>query len=310
MQIAEAGSLSAAAHILHIAQPALSRQMRAFEAELGVPLFLRTGRGVILTPAGHELASEGARLIEQARALQQRIRGYGSSVTGEATIGLSPTLGRVLTLPLANYVRAEFPHVKLRIAEAFSGTLLEWLQNGRVDAAILYHSPASAALRCERIAEEPLWLIGNAHDQRFPTGAGVTISALSGMPLVLSTPHHGLRAMVDAHARAAGAHLDVIYEFDSLEPAIALVKEGMALTILPIASVRREIEAGILVGWPIVSPELIRPLVVCTAAQRGGAIGMREVAGILRHAIEAAASNYSWRLCQQRHLQIEIMPSI
>lgn len=299
-QIAEAGSFSAAAHILHIAQPALSRQMRALEEDLGVALFHRTGRGVLLTPAGQALAIDAERLLDDADIVSRRVRSFGGILSGEATVGLSPTIGRVLTLPLATRVRADFPQVRLRIAEAFSGTLLEWLQHGRVDAAILYHHPATAAIRTDIVAEEVLSIIGGAGDTSFPAGAGVPIQALRGMPLVLSTPHHGLRAMVEAHAARAGVRLNLLFEFDSLDATIALVKQGMALTILPEAAVRAELDAGTLTAWRIADPELVRPLVVATAAQRVDAIGTRELGSLLRDTIVSAASACRWRVVRPR----------
>jgi LysR family nitrogen assimilation transcriptional regulator len=299
-QISQSGSVSAASHILHIAQPALSRQMRALESELGVSLFLRTGRGVLLTAAGHALAIDADRLLADADMVSRRIRSLGSTMSGEATIGLSPTIGRVLTLPLATRVRADFPQLKLRIAEGFSGSLLEWLQDGRIDAAILYHRPATAAIRTDVVAEEPLSIIGGPLDASFPAGAAVPIGAISGLPLVLSTPQHGLRRMVDAHAAALGVKLDLLFEFDSLDATIALVKQGMALTILPEAAVRAELDEGELVAWRIVDPELVRPLVVATATQRANAIGTRELAALLRDTILSAALACHWREYRKR----------
>lgn len=274
--------------------------MRALERELGVTLFHRTGRGVALTPVGHALEIDAARLLDEADQVSRRVRSFGNSLSGQATIGLSPTIGRVLTLPLATRVRADLPHVTLRIAEAFSGTLLEWLQQGRVDAAILYHHPATAAVRTDIVAEEPLSIIGGAGDISFPPGAAVSIHALEGLPLVLSTPHHGLRMMVDTHAAAAGVRLSLLFEFDSLDATIALVKRGMALTVLPEAAVRAELDAGTLVAWRIADPELVRPLVVATAAQRADAMGTRELGAFLRDAIISAAASCRWRIVSTR----------
>ncbi|WP_083276716.1 LysR family transcriptional regulator [Sphingobium phenoxybenzoativorans] len=288
-QIALSGSISAASGTLRIAQPALSRQMQMLEQELGVTLFHRTGRGVLLTAAGEALLTDSLTLIDEAEELGRRIRAFGGIPAGEATIGLSPTIGRLLTLPLATRVQRDFPNLKLRIAEGFSGTLLEWLQTGRLDAAILYHSPANSALRCEKVGQEPLSVIGSVVRPAFPPGDHVPISALKGHPLVLSTPAHGLRQMVERHAATADVKLDLLFEFDSLDATIALVKQGMALTILPESAVRAELDAGTLLAWPVGSPSLVRPLIIATAPQRPGAISARELSALLREAIMSAA---------------------
>ena len=295
-QIADSGSFSAASHVLHIAQPALSRQMRDLERDLGVGLFHRTGRGVKLTTAGRALLSDAGRLLDDAERLSRNVRRYGSIVSGEARVGLSPTVGRVLALPLAEQVHADYPNVKLQISEAFSGTLLEWLQSGRIDAAILYHLPASPAIYTEIIAQEPLSIVGAPGRESFARGATVSIQALQGVPLVLSTPHHSLRAMVEAHAAAAGVSLNVVFEFDSLDATIAAVKQGLALAVLPQAAVWSELDAGSLVSWPIGEPELLRPLAVATAAQRGDAISTRELATLLRGMILSRADPCGWRV--------------
>jgi LysR family nitrogen assimilation transcriptional regulator len=298
--IAESGSISAASSILHIAQPALSRQMHALEEELGAKLFFRTGRGVVPTPAGHALLTEARFLLDEADRINKQIRALGTRLTGEATIGLSPTIGRLLTIPLARRVRSDYPDLKLRIAEAFSGTLLEWLQAGRIDAAILYHMPTGGSVRSEIVAHEPLSVLSSGESMPFPAGATVPISQLSGHPLILPTPQHGLRKMIDDHAAAQGVTLDLIFEFDSLDATIALVREGTALTILPESAVRSELAAGTLRSWRIGGPPLDRPLIIATATQRTDSIGVQEVAALLRGIIQSNAKEGDWKIARPR----------
>ncbi|WP_380871692.1 LysR family transcriptional regulator [Sphingomonas sp. DBB INV C78] len=295
-QIAESGSISAASAILRIAQPALSRQVRVLEHELGAQLFLRNGRGVSLTSTGRALFAEALQLLEEADRISRHIRSLGTRLTGEATIGLSPTIGRLLTLPLARRVQLDFPGLQLRIAEAFSGTLLEWLQAGRIDAAILYHRPASAIIRSELVAREPLSILGAVEDAPFPPGEIISMSQVAGRPLVLPTPSHGLRMMIEDHAATAGAVLNVMFEFDSLDATIALVRQGAALTILPESAVRQELALGQLRAWQIGDPPLFRPLIIATATQRPDAIGSREIAALLKETILTVAREGGWRV--------------
>lgn len=296
--IAESGSISAASSILHIAQPALSRQMRALEEELGAKLFFRTGRGVLLTPAGQALLTEASFLLEEADRINKQIRRLGTRLVGEATIGLSPTIGRLLTIPLARRVQADYPGLRLRIAEAFSGTLLEWLQAGRIDAAILYHMPTGGSIRSEVVAHEPLSVLGSGDAMPFPAGTPVPIAQLAGHPLVLPTPQHGLRKMIDDHAAAQGVTLDLLFEFDSLDATIALLRDGAALTILPESAVRSELAAGTLRSWRIGTPPLVRPLIIATATQRADSIGVQEVASLLRGIIQSNAQESDWKIAR------------
>ncbi|WP_176594140.1 LysR family transcriptional regulator [Sphingobium sp. EM0848] len=298
-QIAESGSVSAASGVVHVAQPALSRQMRALEEEFGTPLFVRTGRGVLLTPAGQSLLVEARHLLDEADRVSKYIRSFGTRLSGEATIGLSPTIGRLLTLPLAQCVRADYPALKLRIAEAFSGTLLEWLQTGRIDAAILYHKPVSGSIQSELVGREPLSIIGGSDAIPFPARAEVPIRALAGHSLVLPTPQHGLRKMVDEHVATHGVPLDLMFEFDALDAMIAVARQGIALTILPESAVRPELASGTLRAWRIGDPALVRPIVIATASQRADAIGQREIVQLLRRVILSTAQESGWGILSQ-----------
>jgi LysR family nitrogen assimilation transcriptional regulator len=201
-----------------------------------------------------------------------------------------------LTIPLARRVQSDYPGLKLRIAEAFSGTLLEWLQAGRIDAAILYHAPAGGSVRSEIVAHEPLSVLSSGENMPFPAGTTVPISGLSGHPLILPTPQHGLRKMIDHHAAAQGVTLDLIFEFDSLDATIALVQEGAALTILPESAVRSQLAAGTLRSWRIGAPPLDRPLIIATATQRTDSIGVQEVASLLRGIIQSNAQESDWEI--------------
>src|SRR5690606_32056887 len=151
-------------------------------------------------------------------------RSLGARLTGEATVGISPTTGRSLSAALVRRVRNDYPGLRLRIAESFSGTLLEWLLAGRIDAAILYHMPPGGSIRSEIVAQEQLSLIGGAGAAAFPEGTSVGIEQLQGLPLILPTQQHGLRKMINHHAKAHGATLDLMFELDSLDATIALVR--------------------------------------------------------------------------------------
>ena len=100
--------------------------------------------------------------------------------------------------------------------------------------------------------------------------------------------------MIDQHAAATGAVLNLLFEFDSLDATLAMVRQGAALTILPESAVRGELDTGQLMAWRIEAPPLARPLIIATAAQRTDAIGVREIAALLRQEIVAAAHHYHW----------------
>lgn len=305
LQVLESGGFSPASSVLHVAQPALSRQVKALEEELGVALLHRTGRGVRATVAGRALAEGARRLLDDAADLRKRVLGFRETLVGEATVGLPPTIGRVLGLPLIEHVRQHHPQINLCIAETFSGTMLEWLHSGRVDAAVLYSDPQVSSIHVDHVADEPLSVIGVPDS--LPSGCAlIPASALAGRPLVVPTRHHGLRRVLERYAAEANLRLTVAAEIDSLHAIIAAVRGGMGWSVLPAVTVRDEIAAGTVASRLLADPPLFRPLLVATTVQRSDAVTARELGRLLKAQMESIAPEAGWLL--RRDIDAPAMP--
>jgi len=133
--VAEFGSFSRAAVALSISQPVLSRQIKSLEDKVGVALLYRNGRGIVLTEAGKILQSYAVALLEQAVRAETELAALRSNPRGTIVLGMPPSVGVVLTAPLVQNFRAQFPQVSMRVIEGFSGHLLEWLVMGKIDVA-------------------------------------------------------------------------------------------------------------------------------------------------------------------------------
>ena len=105
VQVAELGSFSKAAGVLDIAQPALSRQVRSLETELSQQLFLRNGRGVALTDAGKRLFDHSVAVLQLVEHAREDLGASRDEPVGRVVIGLPPSIGRQLTLPLIDRFR-------------------------------------------------------------------------------------------------------------------------------------------------------------------------------------------------------------
>ncbi len=149
--VAECGGLSRAAVVLSIAQPALSRHIKALETELGVQLLYRNGRGIVLTEAGKLLDRYSKEILESAARARSEIATLQSSPRGSVIIAMPPSVGAVLTVPLVEQFRAKYPDISMRVMEGFSGHVLEWLLTGKIDVAVLYNAP-----RMSNVLSEPL----------------------------------------------------------------------------------------------------------------------------------------------------------
>lgn len=300
VRIVETGSFSRAAIELQVAQPALSRQVKRLEEELGATLLYRNGRGVSLTPAGELMLEAGRDILQRADAATRAIAQTNERLSGSAVIGLPPTVGRVLAIPLAALFRDHFPGVKLQIVEGFSGNVLEWLSTGRVDVGVLYNDPGANLMVAEPLVEEDLLLIGAPREGSDPAsmppeGKPLPFGQMAALPLILPSRPHGLRRLMDDMAEKCGLTLNVVMEVDSLHTMLELVRSRLGFTILPPASVGRETTGAPFSTWTISEPACTRTLYVATAAQRSTAVAKRELARLVRRQVLELATQGLWR---------------
>lgn len=162
VRVAELGSFSKAALILNIAQPALSRQVRLLETDLHAALLQRTGRGVVLTEAGKRLFDHSIGILQLMLRVREDIASSRGEPAGRIVVGLPPSMGRLLTLPLVEGFRRALPKARLAIVEGLSAHLAEWISTGRVDIGLLHNPEPQPALEVTPVLEEPLGLVSPA----------------------------------------------------------------------------------------------------------------------------------------------------
>ena len=160
IHVAELGSLSKAADRMNIAQPALSRQVRMLEQELGIALFARHGRGMVLTAQGREILTHATRVMAELEEIRARAGDTGSAFSGQIAIGLPPTVADIISGPLVAAFGKTHPKARLRLVSAYSGYLLDWLQRAEIDMAVLYNPGAVRSLRKQPILIENPFVIG------------------------------------------------------------------------------------------------------------------------------------------------------
>jgi DNA-binding transcriptional LysR family regulator len=267
IQVAELGSLSKAAGRLNIAQSALSRQMRLLEQELGVRLFDRHGRGMVLTHAGQEVLRGARHVLAGLEEMRATASGAGSALTGQVAIGIPPAVGHVVALPLMAAFREQHPGVMVRLVSSFTGDLLDLLQRGELDLAVLSDPRATRLLRSEWLMQEKLFLIG-------PSGTGLTLDRSVGLQdaashdLLLPSRRQGLRLILERFAQEAGTALNVVGEVDSYPILQELVRHGHGYTILSLGALLEEVTSGRLTAAPIADSRISRRLALSFPSDR------------------------------------------
>lgn len=293
LRAAEAGSVSRAAALLQLPQPAVSRHIGKLERELGAPLLLRHGRGVQLTEAG-------ARLLDHARAILDHVEGAQHDVAalrerprGEVTIGMAPSAAQILAGRFIDRAGRDLPDIRLRIREGFGGNLTDWLLARSLDAAVLYSPRQARALAIDSVFEEDLLLVGPPGHPLLQRGA-MAFADLGPTPLLLPSPSQALRRTVEAMARKAGVRLNVVLELDALAVIRSLAAEGRGLTILAETTVAPEIAAGRLAVARF-TPPLRRTVTITTGAGAALSPATRHALALLRREMEAMVAEGSWR---------------
>src|SRR5262249_46661261 len=123
--VAELGSLNKAADKLHIAQPALSRQIRLLEEELRAPLFIRHGRGMIITPIGARVLRRAKVIVSEMSFIYSDVSSFRHHLEGKVVLGMPPTIGEMITIPLTRLLQDVQPLMSLRYTAGFGGHLLD-----------------------------------------------------------------------------------------------------------------------------------------------------------------------------------------
>ncbi|MET0530694.1 MAG: LysR substrate-binding domain-containing protein [Microvirga sp.] len=266
IHVAELGSLSKTADRLNIAQPALSRQIRLLEEELGVALCERHGRGMVITGAGRDVLDHAVRVMAELDAIRGSTTRGASSYRGLIAIGTTPTVASIVTVPLLKRIREHHPRLAVRFTSGFSGHLLDWVQRGDLDVAVSYDPQPLKSLRVVPVMMEDLLLVSAG--PRVELNQPVPFARLASEPLILPSPRHGLRMIMDECARRAGITFEATVEADSFETMISLVRNGFGSTVLPLAPIYSLVEGSALSVVPLTDPAPTRTLVLAFAADR------------------------------------------
>ena len=255
VRVADDGSLTRSAGLLRIAQPALSRQIRLLEEELGVKLFVRTARGMRLTEAGEQLRASVAGPLRELELGLAALRPTHRHTLANLAIGMTPGMAEILGERLAIRLVRDFAGAAIRLVEGPTGALADWLARGVVDLAILEGASHDSRLVDRLLAEDEVWIVGPA-SATLGDAEGFSFEQLYGLPLILQSHHLGIRTVIDAAAQQADRLLDVRAHADAPRLARQLVSAGLGYALLPSAYCRTAIQSHELTGCRIAAPEL------------------------------------------------------
>jgi LysR family cyn operon transcriptional activator len=227
--VADAGGFSRAAAQLRLSQPALWRQVRQLENDLGVRLFDRVGRRVRLTGHGEDLLAQSRDLLARAESLGERARGFGAGQTGVLRVGATPQTLESLAGFLAEWARAN-PGVSLQLIEDGGARLLERLEAGELHLALTFGGDPRFRWRL-LFPGRLLAVVPAGH--RLARRRTVEVADLVQEALLLLRPGFGSRGWFDAVCRVLHARPRVLLESGAPGTLIALAREGHGIALVP-----------------------------------------------------------------------------
>lgn len=327
----ETGSLSKAAALLHVAQPALTAQVKKLEGELGVQLLERSPAGVTPTPAGLDLYRDATRLLSDADALRDRLQRSATAPEGSVTLAVPFLMASLLMGPLILRLRERYPRIRLFVLDDLSLMVQKAMLDGRADAAILVDTPRCEGLHCSPLAEEDLFVCGHDADGQLaamlarwqeeqssapaamettpqpkaasaPTDMAaialpvIPFALAATLPLVLQSQRFAVRKSVEHAAAMRGVLLNVVHEHDSARVIRSLYLAGAGYTFTPACTFAEYPVGG--PGWlraRSVDPGIVRRYDIATPAGKPTDEATTVVLQTLREIVSSLIQAGGWQ---------------
>lgn len=295
VRIVDTGSLSQASGVLHIAQSALSQQVAALEAELNCALLTRNARGVTPTEAGQQLYRHAQAMLNQAEDAKAAVAMTLAEPSGQVVIGVPLSLVAPLAFPIFDAVRTQYPKIQLLVHEELSGTILEWVRNGRLGMGLAFDDGNLESLQATPLIEERLFLIVHPKSS-LARRKLVALKDVAELDIVIPSRGHGVRDRIErALARAGLPALRVVAEVNSLTMMKQAAEARIGATILGWPSVEAEVAQRRLVAIEIARPAITRVAAMCLPAGAPRSRACDCVLDAATRAIREAIRHAPWR---------------
>jgi len=284
--VADTRSFRRAAEQCGVSQPSLSAQLAQLEGALGVRLFERDRRRVLLTPAGEDLIERARRVLVDADDLVDAARRLGDPLAGTLAIGVIPTVSPYLLPTAAPAIRRAHPRLTVRWLEDKTENLARELHAGRLDAALLaLEADLGGPLKREVIGRDPFVLAAPRSHPLGKLSRPASLSELRGAHLLLLDDGHCLRDQ--ALAVCAGARTEELaFRATSLPTLAQMVSAGAGVTLLPRMAVPTESRRAHLAVRPLADERAFRTLALVWRPTSPSGPALKMLAGTIREAYE------------------------
>lgn len=256
LAIAEAKTFTAGARRVNVTQAAISMQIRQLEDEVGLPLFTRTPRRVIMTEAGEYLLERARRIMREHDSALAEIAEVAGAEHGRLRIGSASAMFATKQLPaILQKLKEKFPNAEISVTSGTSQTLVEKIMHGEVDIAFV-----SLPVENSHVTIDPLFsdeIVAIAHpDHPLKTEKFISAATLAGESLILGEKGGNTRRMIDDFFDAANVRPNIVMELSRQEAINQMVENNMGVGIAGAKTVAEEIRGGRLISWLIEGAEI------------------------------------------------------
>jgi DNA-binding transcriptional LysR family regulator len=269
-KVAELGSFSRAAEALYLTQPTVSEHVRALEDELGVQLLDRLGRGAAVTRAGDLLLGYARRILALAAEARQAVDQFQGRMSGELIVGGSTIPGEYVLPGLIAEFRAKYPDVSIALQIGSSRQVTTWVEEGRVEIAIVGARPANRTLEArELMSDELVIVVGAGH--RWAARRGVNVRDVASEPMIVRERGSGSREALEQALKRAGVDLgdfNVVAEMGSTQAIKQAVRAGVGIAIISQRAVELECRAKLVACVVIDDLTITRAFSIVTSRER------------------------------------------
>jgi LysR family hydrogen peroxide-inducible transcriptional activator len=230
--VARTGSFTKAAALEGIAQPSLSQQIQRLEATLGSRLFDRLGRGLKLTEFGRILLPQAIEILRQINNARATLESLRLSVAGRLAVGCIPTITPYFLAPRLSEFALRYPDVDLRLIEDTTPNLVELLQSGEIDLALISPPVHNPDIVSSDLFREPIVVaVGKSH--RLASEESVSLPELRQEKMLLLKEGHCFRDNALTICKRAGANFVSVFETDQFSSILPLVAAGFGISLVP-----------------------------------------------------------------------------
>ena len=286
--LSETGHFGRAAKRCHVTQPALSQQIRQIEAFCGTPLFDRLGKSVRLTPFGREFVDRARPILEQTDGLETFLAGQRGRPNRPLRFGLIPTVAPYLLPDIFPALQARLPALSFTISENRTDALIEGLEDGSLDIALIATAPKPGG---PRLAVAPLFadefVLATGSDD--VTNDPVSLDGIDGNRMLLLDEGHCFRQQAIAACALDPDRTRSTFAATSLSTIVEFVANGQGITLLPEIALRKEAIGDRIQVHRLASPGARRQLSLVWREATSFSAVFEEVAETIRRTRQVAA---------------------